>query len=162
MKILKTLVTSMLMLLALNSHGAEPALAQLEADILAKQAKYEALVDDYQKKRQQLEAAITELKQQEQVLMALKNELAALNSVMTEARAAESQTRPLKAENQPLAKKTGIGAEPDEEPCTCVFNSNRKYNPEKVLWNNAYWICEIYKTDGTCSAVKKIKDVSID
>ena len=55
-----------------------------------------------------------------------------------------------------------IGERADKVPCTCVFNNKRKWNPEKVMWNNAYWKCSIYKDDGTCSEVQKIKDVSVE
>ncbi|CAG35130.1 hypothetical protein [Desulfotalea psychrophila] len=55
-----------------------------------------------------------------------------------------------------------VGGPSDEEPCTCVFNNNRQWNPEKVLWNNAYWKCSNYKNDGTCSEVKKIEDIILD
>ncbi|MDB1123795.1 YARHG domain-containing protein [Vibrio algarum] len=44
----------------------------------------------------------------------------------------------------------------DEKPCTCVFNMNRAWNPEKIIWNNEAWKCTIYKDDGTCSEVQKV------
>ncbi len=47
----------------------------------------------------------------------------------------------------------------DKEPCTCVFNKNRAWNPEKVMWNDHFWKCTSYKDDGTCSAVGIIGDV---
>ena len=31
-----------------------------------------------------------------------------------------------------------VGEKADDVPCTCVFNSNRMWNPEKVLWNKDY------------------------
>lgn len=52
-----------------------------------------------------------------------------------------------------------VGVNGDDVPCTCVFNKNRMWNPEKVLWNNAYWKCSNYQNDGTCSEVSKIKDI---
>ena len=52
-------------------------------------------------------------------------------------------------------------AKPGNPPCTCVFNKKRAWNPEKVLWNDAYWKCSIYKDDGTCAEVKEIKDVEV-
>lgn len=47
-----------------------------------------------------------------------------------------------------------IGSQPDDEPCTCVFNKNREWNPEKIIWNNRFWKCAHYKVDGTCSEVE--------
>lgn len=44
----------------------------------------------------------------------------------------------------------------DEEPCTCVFNKNRMWNPEQIMWNNAPWKCTDYKDDGTCNEVQKV------
>lgn len=55
-----------------------------------------------------------------------------------------------------------IEEEADDIPCTCVFNKNRDWNPDKVLWNDGYWECSNYKTDGTCSQVRLIKTVSVD
>ncbi|MFT6984857.1 MAG: hypothetical protein ACJAT7_000658 [Psychromonas sp.] len=52
---------------------------------------------------------------------------------------------------------TKIGEIPDEIPCTCVFNKNRMWNPEKIVWLNEEWECAIYEDDGTCSAVQVIK-----
>lgn len=49
-----------------------------------------------------------------------------------------------------------IGSNPDDEPCTCVFNKNRMWNPEKIVWNNEEWKCANYNTDGTCSEVTTI------
>ncbi|MGF1765435.1 hypothetical protein [Aliivibrio kagoshimensis] len=53
-----------------------------------------------------------------------------------------------------------IGTQTDDEPCTCVFNKNRMWNPEKVLWKEQYWKCSIYKDDGTCSEVSIITEES--
>jgi hypothetical protein len=44
----------------------------------------------------------------------------------------------------------------DEEPCTCVFNKNRMWNPESIVWNNEEWRCSEYNEDGTCGAVARI------
>ncbi len=49
-----------------------------------------------------------------------------------------------------------------DAPCACVFNKNRMWNPEKILWNNTYWQCANYRDDGTCSKVSKIKNVVIE
>ena len=42
----------------------------------------------------------------------------------------------------PLAKDkhvdTIVPDDADDVPCTCVFNQNRAWNPEKVLWNEQY------------------------
>ena len=55
-----------------------------------------------------------------------------------------------------------IGDKDDDVPCTCVFNKNRMWNPEKIVWNDEEWECANYKDDGTCSEVQKIKDVSVE
>lgn len=54
-----------------------------------------------------------------------------------------------------LSKKQSrkIGDVIDDEPCTCVFNTNRMWNPEKILWNGEEWYCSTYNADGTCGAV---------
>ncbi|MCK6264714.1 hypothetical protein KP803_15650 [Vibrio sp. ZSDE26] len=46
-----------------------------------------------------------------------------------------------------------IGTATDDKPCTCVFNKNRMWNPEKIVWNNEEWHCSEYKEDGTCASV---------
>lgn len=46
-----------------------------------------------------------------------------------------------------------LGERPDDEPCTCVFNNNRMWNPEKILWNGEEWHCSKYNEDGTCDSV---------
>jgi hypothetical protein len=53
-----------------------------------------------------------------------------------------------------------IGTQIDDEPCTCVFNKNRMWNPETIIWNNEEWKCAIYKTDGTCSKVSIVTEES--
>ncbi len=68
--------------------------------------------------------------------------------------AKEAELRSLKQQLKDAKKKL-------EDPCTCVFNKNRMWNPEKVLWNDVYWICSTYKDNGECSEVKKINDVSM-
>jgi len=44
-------------------------------------------------------------------------------------------------------------------PCTCAFNKNRSWNPEKIEWNDAFWQCANYRDDGTCSKVSKVNVV---
>jgi hypothetical protein len=51
-----------------------------------------------------------------------------------------------------------IAEKADEIPCTCVFNKNRMWNPEEIVWNNQLWECAIYKDDGTCSKVQIVKE----
>ncbi|MEZ8102551.1 hypothetical protein [Vibrio bivalvicida] len=46
-----------------------------------------------------------------------------------------------------------IGASSEDEPCTCVFNNTRMWNPEKILWNGEEWYCSKYNDDGTCDSV---------
>lgn len=41
-------------------------------------------------------------------------------------------------------------------PCTCVFNKNRLWNPERITYNNAKWECEHYNADGTCARVRRV------
>lgn len=50
----------------------------------------------------------------------------------------------------------------DKQPCTCVFNMNRAWNPEKIIWENEAWKCTIYKDDGTCSEVQKVASLDDD
>lgn len=61
---------------------------------------------------------------------------------------------------QPQSAKTinkTIAEKADEEPCTCVFNQNRQWNPENVMWNGKYWECSIYNSDGTCGEVQVLE-----
>ena len=46
-----------------------------------------------------------------------------------------------------------LGENADDIPCTCVFNKNRMWNPEKIVWSNQEWQCTEYKQDGTCRSV---------
>ncbi len=46
-----------------------------------------------------------------------------------------------------------VGDTFDDEPCTCVFNNTRMWNPEKILWNGEEWHCSKYNEDGTCDSV---------
>lgn len=55
-----------------------------------------------------------------------------------------------------------IGEKIDDVPCTCVFNKNRMWNPEKIVWNNEEWECTTYKEDGTCAAVGIVMNQPID
>ena len=41
-------------------------------------------------------------------------------------------------------------------PCTCVFNKNRQWNPERITYNGAKWECEHYNADGTCARVRRV------
>lgn len=61
------------------------------------------------------------------------------------------------------AKSTSkIGTSEDDAPCNCVFNKNRMWNPEKIVWNNEEWQCALYKDDGTCESVQKVYNSSIE
>ncbi|KLN66439.1 hypothetical protein [Vibrio sp. VPAP30] len=57
-----------------------------------------------------------------------------------------------------------MGETPDDIPCTCVFNKNRMWNPEKIVWNNEEWHCSKYNDDGTCESVALLnsKQTEID
>ena len=110
---------------------------------------YSNVIFAFDTSRAQLEAKI---KVKETELNALKQELEKKNS----------KKIAIKTSGKNAAVSESIGAKADEVPCTCVFNKNRMWNPEKVMWNNAYWKCSIYKDDGTCSEVQKIRDVSFE
>jgi predicted Holliday junction resolvase-like endonuclease len=61
------------------------------------------------------------------------------------------------------AKSTSkIGTSEDDVPCNCVFNKNRMWNPEKIVWNNEEWQCAHYKEDGTCERVQKVYNSSVE
>ncbi|EGQ7800808.1 hypothetical protein P6A00_004506 [Vibrio parahaemolyticus] len=53
-------------------------------------------------------------------------------------------------------------ADKDEVPCTCVFNKNRAWNPEKVIWRDVCWECANYRDDGTCSKVRKVEGAVVE
>lgn len=62
-----------------------------------------------------------------------------------------------KANTEEVNGSAKIGSNPDDEPCTCVFNKNRMWNPDKIVWNNEEWVCTNYTTDGLCSEVSKVE-----
>ncbi|MCZ4336401.1 hypothetical protein [Shewanella colwelliana] len=43
-----------------------------------------------------------------------------------------------------------------QPPCACVFDKNRMYNPDKIVWHGEDWECAVYKDDGHCEKVQKI------
>lgn len=43
-----------------------------------------------------------------------------------------------------------------EPPCVCIFNKNRMFNHDKIVWDNEEWECVVYKDDGLCEKVQKI------
>jgi hypothetical protein len=53
---------------------------------------------------------------------------------------------------------TKFGEKRDDKPIANIFNKNRMWNPEKVLWNDEYWKCAYYKKNGVCAEVEKIKN----
>lgn len=53
-------------------------------------------------------------------------------------------------------------ADKDEVPCTCVFNKNRAWNPEKIIWRDVFWECANYRDDGTCSNVRKVEGAVVE
>lgn len=56
-----------------------------------------------------------------------------------------------------------IGEEPEDSvPCKCIFDRNRRSNPEKIVWKNAVWKCSNYLDNGACSRVEKVKDISVE
>jgi hypothetical protein len=52
---------------------------------------------------------------------------------------------------------TKFGESPDDIPCKCIFNQNRMWNPERIIWHNEEWECKEYKEDGTCAEVHKVE-----
>ncbi|MDF4902106.1 hypothetical protein P3551_22750 [Vibrio parahaemolyticus] len=53
-------------------------------------------------------------------------------------------------------------ANKDEVPCTCVFNKNRAWNPEKIIWRDVFWECANYRDDGTCAKVRKVEGAVVE
>jgi len=47
-------------------------------------------------------------------------------------------------------------------PCTCIFNQNRLWNPEKIRWHGVFWECANYRDDGTCSQVQKVEGAVVE
>lgn len=58
-------------------------------------------------------------------------------------------------------KKQKLAAD-NEVPCTCVFNKNRAWNPEKIIWRDVFWECANYREDGTCSKVRKVEGAVVE
>lgn len=55
-----------------------------------------------------------------------------------------------------------IGDNADDIPCTCVFNKNRMWNPETIMWNNEEWYCSNYSEDGTCASVALVNPTKLE
>ncbi|KOO01842.1 hypothetical protein [Vibrio nereis] len=55
-----------------------------------------------------------------------------------------------------------IGDNVDDVPCTCVFNKNRMWNPETIMWNNEEWYCSNYNEDGTCASVALVNPTKLE
>lgn len=66
----------------------------------------------------------------------------------------------LEGENRPSSRK--IGAKTDDLPSTVVFNKNRMWNPDKILWNNKFFKCGNYRDDGTCEYVRELTESEME
>ncbi len=56
-----------------------------------------------------------------------------------------------------------IGEEPEDSvPCKCIFDRNRRSNPEKIIWKNAVWKCADYLDNGSCRKVEKVPNVTVE
>lgn len=55
-----------------------------------------------------------------------------------------------------------IGESQEDLPCKCIFDRNRKFNPEKIVWKNAVYKCAVYLDNGACNRVEKVKDVTVE
>ncbi|RTR39685.1 hypothetical protein EKG38_07750 [Shewanella canadensis] len=128
---------------------------ELEAKIKAKEVELNAELLDLHDSKESIEKAILNFRHQEKNIGSLKQELDTLKQQLTKTK---NPAQPLSAR----VNESKIGEDTDDEPCTCVFNKNRKWNPEKVIWNDHFWECAKWKDDGTCAEVQIIKDLIIE
>ncbi len=63
-----------------------------------------------------------------------------------------------KAATQAAATKPNASSTASDAPCTCVFNKNRTWNPEKINWKGGVWKCNRYADDGYCHEVIRTGD----
>lgn len=57
---------------------------------------------------------------------------------------------------------TRIGESTEDLPCKCIFDRNRRFNPEKIVWKNAVYKCAVYLENGACNRVEKVKDIQVE
>lgn len=50
------------------------------------------------------------------------------------------------------------GMAPLEKPTTQVFNNKRRSNEPQVLYNNKFWRCSRYRSDGSCVSVEEVPE----
>lgn len=60
------------------------------------------------------------------------------------------------------AQRQANRAKPGEAPWPGIFDKNRKFNPEKIVWKDGIWSCAHYRADGVCSQVVRVKDIPPD
>ena len=58
--------------------------------------------------------------------------------------------------------RSKLGKDADDIPCTCVFNTTRPWNPEKIIWKEQFWECAEYKADGTCLSVRVVEGAVVE
>lgn len=47
-------------------------------------------------------------------------------------------------------------------PATVVFNKNREWNPEKIIWQGYFWECANYNADATCEKVQLVEGAVVE
>jgi lipase chaperone LimK len=62
------------------------------------------------------------------------------------------------ADSQNKQATVQTNATPDDAPCKCIFDKNRKFNPEKIVWKGGVWKCSIYLDNGACNKVIRVRD----
>lgn len=48
------------------------------------------------------------------------------------------------------------GAKQAEVPCKCIWDKNRKFNPDKINYKGNIWRCSLYLDNGACNEVELI------
>ena len=120
---------------------------ELEAKIKAKEVALNAELFDLRKNGKAIEKAILNFEEQKKYIGSLKHDLFLL----------KQQIRKLKEPTQKI-KESNL----DDVPNTVVFNRNREWNPEKIIWKDKFWECTNYNDDGICLKVEEVEGAVVE
>jgi len=132
--------------------------------LLASEVSIEELKTKIELKEAQIEFKEAQMKLREKELTAIRSETKQLKQVLNTLK--KQLPVPLSTPKRQSAKQTDgsskLGKKADDVPCTCVFNKNRAWNPEKIIWKQHFWECLNYKDDGTCTKVGIVEGAVVE
>lgn len=74
----------------------------------------------------------------------------------------ESSQKKLAKAKLVLGKNNNSKPFNDDIPSVHIFNKNREWNPEKIIWRDNFWECAEYRDNGTCVEVRAIEGFVVE